>query len=340
MAGANGDDLLIGGVGNDWIFGDGLLDEDATTNAVDWSLSKDSTMGRGNDTIYGGLGSDFITGGNGNDLIFAGPRLKVSDGPTVDIQPIDPRMVLSVSAIDPVVIDVALREIAPVPVPLPMPVNDHDLVFGGSGDDVIVTRAGNDAVAGGAGNDRIHSGAGADLVLGDGPNSLAETSLPSMDRTTVDRYLKRVSGINRGNDSINSGSGNDQVYAGRGDDVVFAAAGNDFVDGGAGNDFIHGGTGNDTLLGGGGNDTIRGGAGDDVLRGQTGNDDLDGGNGEDAIYGGRGDDLLTGGDGEDYLEGGAGVDEFFARDGFADALCVELGEAVHIDALLDRVGEC
>lgn len=352
MAGANGDDFLSGGVGNDWMFGDGYLPDDARPmTAVAWALSDLSQMGRGNDRMLGGIGHDYMEGGAGDDVMVSGPSLDLND--PLDPVAVDPFVISTadiLANVDAELVDVLVSEIDPTVVPIDPLLPDNDLVFGGSGNDRISTGIGHDGVAGGAGHDRIAAGAGNDIVLGDGPNSAATTPTPVYDGTVLsERDLLRIGQLNRGNDAISGGSGNDQIYAGYGRDVVsgnagndrlFGQAGNDVIYGGFGNDFIHGGSGDDQLFGGPGDDTIIGGAGSDILRGGAGNDNLNGGDGRDRIYGDAGDDELTGGDGQDYLEGGAGVDEFFAQDGFADTLCVELGESIHIDALLDTVGEC
>lgn len=71
-----------------------------------------------------------------------------------------------------------------------------------------------------------------------------------------------------------------------------------WIDGTSLQDSLFGGTGDDTLLG---NDAA------DFLSGGAGNDMIYGGNGNDTLEGGDGDDVLTGGAGADHLNGGAGL---------------------------------
>lgn len=61
----------------------------------------------------------------------------------------------------------------------------------------------------------------------------------------------------------------------------------------AGDDTAVGGSGNDQIFGNDGHDMLSGGAGDDVLSGDWGNDTLDGGRGEDVMFGGRGADTFV-----------------------------------------------
>jgi Ca2+-binding RTX toxin-like protein len=66
--GGAGNDLLIGGGGNDTLDG-GKGDDLIFGGAGDDKIKG----GRGNDLIFGGSGNDKINGGRGNDVIFGGP---------------------------------------------------------------------------------------------------------------------------------------------------------------------------------------------------------------------------------------------------------------------------
>jgi len=70
-------------------------------------------------------------------------------------------------------------------------------------------------------------------------------------------------------------------------------------------------------------DVLLGGDGDDTLLGTSGADSLDGGKGADSLGGGNGDDTLTGGDGNDTLDGGTGEDTADYRNN-AEAVSVAL----------------
>ncbi|MDB5171566.1 MAG: hem peroxidase [Phycisphaerales bacterium] len=107
-------------------------------------------------------------------------------------------------------------------------------VFGGGGNDSIVTGSGNDVIYGGAGNDSVSAGAGDDSLFG--------------------------------------GEGKDSLDGGSGDDVLDGGAGNDSLTGGADSDTLLGGAGSDKLAGNGGDDDLNGGAGRNLETGGLGAD--------------------------------------------------------------------
>jgi len=143
-------------------------------------------------------------------------------------------------------------------------------VFGGEGNDEIVTSSGSDWLDGGDGDDRLTGGNGQNTFWG--------------------------------------GRGNDVLVGCNGKDLMFGGTENDFMNGGGGDDELHGEDGRDQLIGGLGNDLLDGGPDNDFLRGDAGNDVLWGGTGDDQMYGDCGRDILFGGDGIDYLFGGAQED--------------------------------
>jgi len=96
-------------------------------------------------------------------------------------------------------------------------------VFGGAGDDEIVTAGGKDRVYGGSGSDYIETAGG--------------------------------------NDEVYGASGNDTVLGGAGSDRLHGGAGSDYLDGGQGNDSLYGEDGNDILAGSAGKNTLQGGRG-------------------------------------------------------------------------------
>ena len=111
----------------------------------------------------------------------------------------------------------------------------HQVLFGGSGADML---------AGGAASDRIHGDAGDDWLRGAGGNDLLEGG--------------------RGDDTLAGGRGDDDLAGGRGDDDLDGGAGADRLDGGTGDDTLAGGRGDDLLAGGRGVDTYVFDAGDGV----------------------------------------------------------------------------
>ncbi|MGD9916413.1 MAG: hypothetical protein AB7U46_00205 [Paenirhodobacter sp.] len=100
-------------------------------------------------------------------------------------------------------------------------------------------------------------------------------------------------------------------------DIITGTSNSERIDGTLGGDTITGSDGNDTLVGAESNDYLDGGAhddrlfggvGDDTLIGRTGNDYLNGGDGRDVLKSGNGNDSLYGGADNDILVGGAGDD--------------------------------
>ena len=99
-------------------------------------------------------------------------------------------------------------------------------------------------------------------------------------------------------------AGNDTILGGDGDDVIYGNGGDDVLRGEKGNDLIFGGDGNDSMGGAEGDDTIYGGAGDDTLTGGSGDDQLFGGSGDDSISGGSGNDSIEAMEGNNVIDAG------------------------------------
>ncbi|HMO87067.1 MAG TPA: calcium-binding protein, partial [Lacipirellulaceae bacterium] len=130
-------------------------------------------------------------------------------------------------------------------------------IYGGNGNDLIMSGNGNDMLFGGNGRDTIYGGGGDDVIVLEG----------------VAEGLGEFAFGGSGNDTIYGTSGNDSLYGGDDDDYLEGFGGVDEIYGGAGNDTIYGGPGGngittgDILNGGAGNDTIYGGDGKDFIEG-------------------------------------------------------------------------
>lgn len=203
-----------------------------------------------------------------------------------------------------------------------------DVMNGFEGDDLLAGLAGNDTLLGGAGNDTLLGGTGRDEVRGGLGADRAE--LGSGDDIFFDEAEAVGDHVfgESGNDSLYGGGGADTFSGGDGEDLLAGGAGEDLLDGGAGDDQIAGDDGGDVILGGAGADrleggadadSLSGGAGDDLLLGGGGFDQMAGGAGEDRLYGGDGEDSLWGDAGADHLLGEAGNDQIWGDDG-ADTL--------------------
>lgn len=170
-----------------------------------------------------------------------------------------------------------------------------DRLFGGEGDDILVSAGGNDRLSGNNGQDKLYGGSGDDALFGlNGDDELQGEG---------------------GNDTLVAGFGDDIVYGGAGEDLVFGHFGADQIFGGDGNDRLFGQSDDDFVQGDGGDDVVRGGVGVDTLYGNEGNDRVLGDEENDTIFAGEGNDIVFGGSGDDVIRGGNGNDLLFANEG-------------------------
>jgi Ca2+-binding RTX toxin-like protein len=174
-----------------------------------------------------------------------------------------------------------------------------DLLWGGTGNDVLTGDAGDDVLFGGAGDDVLNGRTQNDRLFGgDGNDVYEQWSSPTLDRDSI----KDSGGIDRlqfstptvlefdggqgvallsGSRLRVSASAADVIIGSNGDDTLEASRFTQRIEGGRGNDILAGRVGAQTLLGNDGNDVLRGMDGDDQLYGGNGNDVLDGGAGDD-----------------------------------------------------------
>ena len=186
---------------------------------------------------------------------------------------------------------------------------DQHIVMGGTaGNDIMQASEGDDTLHGDAGNDRLEGGDGNDFLIGgDG-----------------DDIITDLNGI----DNFKGGNGNDTINAGPGlGDLILGGAGKDFIThgfdpkesfGGRGDDFILGGDATDTIFGNEGNDWIEGGNQADLLQGDMGDpfqasrvighDVIIGGGGNDDYDSESGDDIMVSDGGTERHEGMLGFD--------------------------------
>jgi Ca2+-binding RTX toxin-like protein len=303
---ANAIDLSgVNGTTFPWVFGmfvDAGDGPDSIAAGVPWDWNY-LDGGRGADTITGGAAFDIVAfhGTAGADVITATATQVTATAFETD----------TVSAVD-----------------------SFDL-FGGEGNDTLVTEAGEDNfLYGEGGNDDLTAAAGNDVLFG--------------------------------HDFITSeAEGADTLRGNAGDDLLDGAAGVDTLEGAAGDDFLWGGRGSDALNGGSGDEepdvgdfaafegtdgadtatvgatTVVVGADTDShtgveefgVQGLGGNDTITGGDARDYLLGDDGNDSLASGGGDDYLEGGfdtdafsagAGDDDVWSRDFWAET--VDCGE--------------
>jgi Ca2+-binding RTX toxin-like protein len=186
---------------------------------------------------------------------------------------------------------------------------DEHVVLGGTeGADILIASIGDDTLFGDGGNDRLEGGFGNDIINGGAGDDIIRDA--------------------GGDDNIKGGDGNDVVNAGNGLDLVLGGAGQDFVVlgtdmgsevfGGEGNDFILGNKNAERLLGNEGDDwletgTFDGAPGDNfdeifARDGIRGNDVFLGDGGFDEFIGEGGDDIFVGSPGRGKMAGMSGFD--------------------------------
>ncbi|WP_223511134.1 peroxidase family protein [Pseudomonas sp. GL-B-19] len=186
---------------------------------------------------------------------------------------------------------------------------DHVVLGGTAGDDIIISGDGDDTVYGDEGNDRLEGGAGNDAVLGGAGDDIITDSFGD----------NRMEG-NAGNDVIVVGSmlaAGNLILGGDGQDFIVTTEDITTTFGGRGDDFILGAKTNLPPTGNEGDDWIEKGTqdgapgdnfspllNDDVI----GNDIFVGGGGFDEMIGEGGDDIFVGSDAQDKMDGMSGFD--------------------------------
>ncbi|NUU38985.1 peroxidase family protein [Pseudomonas sp. C2B4] len=186
---------------------------------------------------------------------------------------------------------------------------DHVVLGGTAGNDIIISGDGDDTLYGDGGNDILEGGAGNDAVLGGAGDDIITDSFGD----------NRLEG-NAGNDVIIAGSmlaAGNLILGGDGQDFIITTEDISTTFGGQGDDFILGAKTNLPPTGNEGDDWIEkgtqdGAPGDNaapLLNDDTiGNDIFVGGGGFDEMIGEGGDDIFVGSDAQDKMEGMSGFD--------------------------------
>ncbi|MDH1263226.1 peroxidase family protein [Pseudomonas sp. GD03944] len=185
--------------------------------------------------------------------------------------------------------------------------DEHVVLGGTAGNDILISSIGDDTLYGDGGNDRIEGGDGNDLIRGG----------------AGDDILTDIGG----DDNIQGDDGNDVIHGGNGLNLILGGYGNDFIVSGLDSSEIFGGGGNDYLLGHRANEAVFGGEGDDWLE-HGGVDGASGDNfhpfgldtivGHDVFIGERGlIDRMDGEGGDDIMLGNGGDgDRYIGMSGF------------------------
>ena len=226
----HGSDYLDGGLGNDYLQGDGGADTIFGGADDDYALGDAVALEgffHGDDWIDTGLGADLAFGLGGRDTIFGGDQADelYGDGSAIALE-----------------------------------FHGGDYLDGGAGADSLVGGGGDDVLIGGDEDDQIFGDgdtitqqfAGADLLDGGGGNDY----LRGYDGNDI---LVGGAGLDQllaegGDDYVNGGEGSDTLDGGIGADNLFGGDGADTLLGDAGDDILDGGSGVDLLVGGDGFD--------------------------------------------------------------------------------------
>ena len=242
------DDVILGGRGNDMLFGD--------------ALNADYLLGGG----YTWEGKENYIQGSSWDIIQAYLAATLGYPPTeADIAKFISQNAGKLGLTDSITDDTGSVR------------GGNDTLLGGSGDDIIYGQGGDDLLFGDGSDtatdatsietlntlDMLLTEAGAEVG-----GSYAErvqalgTETSSGQPSELDRFidsLEGTGGIEKDTD------GNDQLFGGAGDDMIFGGAGDDFIDGGEGSDTIFGGSGNDIIVYDSNDYLVSGGSGIDFM---------------------------------------------------------------------------
>ncbi|QIG91431.1 calcium-binding protein [Bradyrhizobium sp. 6(2017)] len=280
-----GGNLLVGGSGNDYLWGGSGGDTLVGNGGDDWltggSGSDGLYGGAGNDSLRGQLGNDTLDGGEGNDNIagdgshevyYGGAGDDIIDPGSLGFDTIDggsgndsfyltsPNTDLSHSTITGVeTLQLYLISFTATAAQI----NSFTTVGGGDYNAWTLTLA----TPGSIGSNFDYLDDFVSTIIG---SSGADTI--DVSQSSVGSRWTLSAGDNLGGNVLSGGAGGDVLNAGNGGDTLNGNGGNDTLNGGGGNDYLSGGIGNDSLYGGGGNDTLDAGVGTNTLDGGSGTD--------------------------------------------------------------------
>ncbi|MFM2388825.1 MAG: hypothetical protein RLZZ437_380 [Pseudomonadota bacterium] len=241
LIGLDGNDRLYGGGGADSLFGgsgdDRLYVGDDTTQEPLFFFGTTTILqgGDGDDRLFGGVGTAALSGDAGNDIINGGAGLVIANGG-------DGNDWLKGGTATQAGFGGIVQS---------------SRLYGGAGDDTLVTGAEGAELRGEAGNDRYvinHAGFNLQEMTGGGNDRVVTTI--SADLTTAGEIERVVVAATTGlqvtgtatNNTIIGNIGADTLHGGAGDDLLSGRAGTDVLDGGLGNDKLHGGLDADVFM--------------------------------------------------------------------------------------------
>jgi Ca2+-binding RTX toxin-like protein len=360
------------GTGNE--LNNALVAENGTSAKLDGGAGNDLLIGgHGNDSLQGGVGDDVLAFSNGKDTVDGGAGFDVLSS----LYAFDRYTVVQPNATDTVLTDIygdvtTVRGVESfIFNGVTMTLAELRAGAGTGGNDVLSGTAGNDTLDGGAGNDTMYGGAGDDTYMvssvGDlvveNPNEgldsvkvgLTAAGTYVMTSYVENAYVTAAAGIavnvtgnikanyivgnaaanklvgGDGNDTLEGGAGNDTLTGGTGDDLYLVSEAGDVIVEAAGEGWdqvqvsvasytmsanvdtmFYSGTGAFTGTGNAGANYMglvhNDGGGSVKLNGGAGDDTLAGGAGNDSLAGGADNDSFRAGGGKDTIDGGAGQD--------------------------------
>lgn len=239
-------DTLIGGAGDNWLWGsdgnDVLVGGDGFDN-LDGGFDNDTlTGGAGDDQLNGGWGDDVLTGGKGSDwanFFDSSVTVNLTKGTAISAEGND-----------------TVMEIENVSGSF-----DDDTLIGDANANILNGGWGNDWLAGGQGDNSLYGGDGVDWASYSDATSAVTVDLATGVATSSARNdtLQEI-------ENVQGSKFNDTLKGNDGDNSLDGGAGNDTLNGRGGLDTLKGGAGNDTLDGKQDNDTLTGGAGNDIFK--------------------------------------------------------------------------
>jgi Ca2+-binding RTX toxin-like protein len=190
LDGGDGLDILIGGSGND------ILRGGASSNTV---ISQYLDGGEGNDQLYGGSGRDSMGGGSGDDRLFGDAGDDYLSGDNYN-EASGNDFLSGGAGID------SLGGGA-----------GNDTLEGGTDNDELYGDAGNDTLNGGIGNDSLDGGLGTDILIGGEGN----------DRLNGSNYYTNTDTSQF--DKLTGGAGNDDFILGDSEGVFYVETGDGYA---------------------------------------------------------------------------------------------------------------
>lgn len=339
LIGNSAENLISGGLGDDTLWGWGLMPGRGVTDLLLGGAGNDIMIARGLVGPTSGVGLS-VDGGAGDDLYVIGSNVAISgwDRSGIDTAVIHGTVSLSqLSGIERIYLYGATRspdgtvrdamikanaaltrgeEFDATTLEAGLNASGNALanaMFGNGLGNRLSGAAGSDTIDGAGGNDTLIGGAGTDHLIGGAGDDTFQIDTGDLATERANSGFDVISSSTLTTNAAFGAYANIEgwLYTGTGSVNLHRGSMNtsaDLIGGGAGHDTLSGFGGDDTLIGGFGDDDLFGGSGADSLAGDGGNDSLVGGDQDDLIAGGIGADLLAGDLGDDTLDGGFGND--------------------------------